>query len=153
DGAQPPRDVSTTAHNVEEMLVGLGAPLEYTDTVLPSRTASLEAGTRVEGTRVHIAEDRETHAIDPPVGETDDLELPKGQEKVVEPGAPGERVVVIRITTTNGVVTRREELSSQVTKEPQARKLAIGTKQATVPPVADGAVWDRLAQCEAGGNW
>jgi len=153
DGAQPLREVSTTARNVEEMLVGLGAPLEYTDTVLPSRTAPLDAGTRVEVTRVHISEENETHVIDPPVEKTKDPELPEGEEKVVEPGAPGERVVVVRITTTNGTVTRREQLSEQVTKEPQPRKLAIGTKQAAVPPVADGAVWDRLAQCEAGGNW
>jgi uncharacterized protein YabE (DUF348 family) len=153
DGAQPPQEVSTSARNVEEMLVGLGAPLEYTDTVLPSRTATLEAGTRVEVTRVHIAEENEKHVIDPPVEKTKDPELPEGEEKVIEPGAPGERVSVVRITTTNGAVTRREELSSQVTKEPQVRKLAIGTKQADVPPIADGAVWDRLAQCEAGGNW
>jgi resuscitation-promoting factor RpfB len=156
DGGQPPRDVPTSAHNVEDMLVGLGVPLEYTDTVLPPRTALLEAGTRVEVTRVRITEEKQTHEIAPPVEETEDPELPEGEEKVVEPGAPGERVVVTRITTTNGKVTRREELASQVTKEPQPRKLLIGTKQAEqaeVPPVSDGQVWDRLAQCEAGGNW
>jgi resuscitation-promoting factor RpfB len=153
DGAQPPREVPTTARNVEEMLAGLGAPLEYTDTVLPARTEPLEAGTRVEVTRVRITEENETHKIDPPVEKTDDPELPEGEEKVVEPGAPGERVVVVRITTTNGAIIRREELSSQVNKEPQPRKLLIGTKQAEVPPIPDGEVWDRLVQCEATGNW
>jgi uncharacterized protein YabE (DUF348 family) len=156
DGGQPPRDVPTTARNVEEMLAGINVPLEFTDTVLPPRTAPLAAGTRVEVTRVRITEENEKQVIDPPVETTEDPELPEG-ERIVEPGEPGERVVVVRITRTNGEITRREELSAQITKEPKPGKIVVGTKQAeaeaAVPEISDGAVWDRLAQCEAGGNW
>ena len=32
--------------------------------------------------------------------------------------------------------------------------LRVGAKPGTeVPPVSNGATWDALAQCEAGGNW
>ena len=153
DGKEPPRDVATTAQNVEEFLADIGAPLEFTDTVVPARTTPLAAGTKVEVTRVRITETNETRKIDPPVEKTEDPELAEGEQKVLAPGAPGERVFAIRITTTNGEVTRREEVPLQVTKEPEARKIAIGTKEAAVPPVSDGSVWDRLAECESGGNW
>lgn len=153
DGAEAPREVPTTAQNVEEFLADIGAPLEFTDTVLPARTTPLVAGTRVEVTRVRITEETQTVKVDPPVEATEDPELAKGEEKVVEEGAAGERVVIVRITTTNGQETRREELSGQVTLEPVVRKLIVGTKEAEVPPIPDGEVWDRLAECESGGNW
>jgi uncharacterized protein YabE (DUF348 family) len=153
DGAAPPREVATTAQNVEELLVDLGVPLEFTDTVLPARTTPLLPGATVEVTRVRITEESRTVKIDPPVEKTEDPELAKGEEKVVEEGAPGERVLVVRITTTNGKETRREELSVKVTKDPLPRKLIVGTKEAAVPPIPDGEVWDRLAKCESGGNW
>jgi len=153
DGKEPPREVPTTAQNVEELLTDLGVPLEFTDTVLPARTTPLATGTRIEVTRVRITETSETRKIDPPVEKTEDPALPEGEEKVLAAGAPGERLVLVRITTTNGEVTRREELSAQVTQEPTVRRLVIGTKEAAVPPIPDGNVWDLLAQCEAGGNW
>ena len=146
DGAEAPREVPTTAQNVEEFLADIGAPLEFTDTVLPARTTPLVAGTRVEVTRVRITEETQTVKVDPPVEATEDPELAKGEEKVVEEGAAGERVVIVRITTTNGQETRREELSGQVTQEPVVRKLIVGTKEAAVPPIPDGEVGDRLAE-------
>jgi resuscitation-promoting factor RpfB len=153
DGAEPPRDVPTTAQTVEELLVDLGVPLEFTDTVLPAKTTPLAAGTRIEVTRVRMSEVTETQKVDPPVEKTEDPEMPKGEEKVLEPGAAGERVVVYRVTTTNGNVTQREELSVKVTKEPAARKVIVGTKRPPTPPIDDASVWDRLAKCESGGNW
>jgi uncharacterized protein YabE (DUF348 family) len=148
DGGEPPREVSTTALTVEELLLGIGTPLEPTDTVNPAGETLVASGMTVEVTRVRLSEVTETLEIAPPVEKTDDPELLKGEEKVVEPGVPGERIVVFKVTTTNGTITNREELSSQVVREPAARKVLVGTK---LPP--DGAVWDRLAKCESGGNW
>ena len=44
--------------------------------------------------------------------------------------------------------------SSTVTRKPVPEKVKVGTKKRPpAPKVAGGGVWDRLAQCEAGGNW
>jgi hypothetical protein len=38
--------------------------------------------------------------------------------------------------------------------QPQPRVVRLGTNDSlSAPYVADGSVWDRLAQCEATGNW
>lgn len=153
DGGEKAREVETTALTVEELLVELGVPLEATDLVEPPRTDRLAEGSKVVVTRVQITEVEQTQKVDPPVQKIEDPDLPRGDEEVIEPGAPGERIVVLRVTTTNGKVTDREELSAKVTKEPKQRKVRIGTKVPPTPPIDDAEVWDRLAQCEAGGNW
>jgi resuscitation-promoting factor RpfB len=72
----------------------------------------------------------------------------KGQKEVLDPGEAGEQIVTYRVTVKNGQETGREKLGAKVTKEPKPKKVKVGTK---LPP--DGEVWDRLAQCEATGNW
>ena len=153
DGAEPAREVSSTALTVEELLADLGVALDSTDTVAPEAATPLTAGMTVEVTRVRLSEVTETQAVAPPVEKTDDPQLLKGEEKVVEDGTPGERIVVFKVTTTNGKVTNREEISVEITREPTARKIIVGTKRPDNPPVSDGTTWDRLAQCESGGNW
>ena len=153
DGGEPPREVSSTALTVEELLTDVGAPLETTDTVAPEAATPVTAGMTIEVTRIRTSEKTETQAMAPPVDKTEDPEMAKGEEKVLEAGTPGERIVVFRVTTTNGKVTNREELSFTVTKEPTPRKVVVGTKRPDNPVITDGSVWDRLAQCEAGGNW
>jgi resuscitation-promoting factor RpfB len=153
DGAEPPREIASTALTVEELLADLGVALENTDSVAPEAATPLTAGLTVQVTRVRFSEATETQAIAPPVEKTNDPELLKGEEKVLAEGASGERIVVFRVTTTNGKITNREEISVTITREPAARKIAVGTKRPDNPPVTDGSVWDRLAQCESGGNW
>jgi resuscitation-promoting factor RpfB len=153
DGSEPPREVYSTALTVEDLLAELGVTLDSTDTVAPEAATSVTAGMTVEVIRVRTSEVTETQAVAPPIEKVDDPELPKGEEKVLDEGTPGERVVVIKVTTTNGKVTGREEVSATVTKEPVARKIAVGTKRPVTLTITDGAVWDRLAECEATGNW
>ncbi|HEY0640969.1 MAG TPA: ubiquitin-like domain-containing protein [Pseudonocardiaceae bacterium] len=153
DGGEPAREVSTTALTVEELLADLGVALESTDTVVPEAATPLTAGLAIQVTRVRVSEVTETQEIAPPVEKTEDPEMEKGTEEVTEEGVPGERVVVLRVTTTNGQVTNREELSFEVTKEPTPRKVTVGTKPPLNPDITDGEIWDALAQCESGGNW
>ena len=153
DGAEPPREVTSTALTIEELLADLGVPLEITDTVAPEAATPLTAGMTIAVTRVRTSEVTETQAIAPPVEKTEDPEMAKGEEKVLAEGTPGERIVVFRVTTTNGKVTNREEISFTIITEPTVRKVVVGTKPPVNPIIADGTVWDRLAQCESGGNW
>ncbi len=80
------------------------------------------------------------------------------EQVVVQAGAEGLRVDTYRETLVDGEVTERELVSQEVRTEPTARIVEVGTAERPPPPPppsysSDGSVWDRLAQCESGGNW
>ena len=97
-----------------------------------------------------------------------DSSLYKGQTKVVTPGTKGSKVVVRQKTWVDGKLTKTTVLSQKVTKQPVAAVVKVGTKArpagATATRsagntsgaginLANAAMWDRIAQCESGGNW
>jgi uncharacterized protein YabE (DUF348 family) len=150
DGDDKSREVGTNAATVGEMLKELGVALEGKDTVEPPADAELTNGIKIAVTRLRITEETETQPIESPRKEIKDPELPKGKEEVEKEGTEGERVVKLRITKRNGKETKHEELDVKVTKEATPTVVRIGTKAIVI---ADGEVWDKLAQCEATGNW
>ncbi len=151
DGAAPPQIISTTATTVADLLAAQGVALGPHDTVAPKPAAPVVAGMHVDVTRIALEEVRETRSIEPPVERVEDPDLPSGEEVVESEGTPGEEVVTYRVTTTNGEQTDREEISSTTTVEPEPRVVRVGTRSA--PEVSEGSVWDRLAECESGGDW
>ena len=89
-------------------------------------------------------------AVPAPVEKVKTNALYEGQSKVVTAGAPGVRDVTYRVVRRNGKVVRRVVISQDVTTEPTTKVVKVGTKPT---PESANPVWDRLAQCEAGGNW
>jgi hypothetical protein len=69
----------------------------------------------------------------------------------------------VRVTTQNGQEVSREQVRAGSSTPAEPRIVRVGTgepepepepePEATAPAVSDGSVWDRLAQCEATGNW
>jgi uncharacterized protein YabE (DUF348 family) len=151
DGAAPPQIVTTAAKTVADLLAEQGVVLGPHDTVSPKPAAPVVAGMHVEVTRVAVKEVREARSIEPPVKRIEDPDLPSGEEVVESEGTPGEEVVTYRVTITNGEQTDREEIASTTTVEPEPRVVRVGTQSA--PEVSEGSVWDRLAECESGGDW
>ena len=80
-------------------------------------------------------------------------------EEVLAAGVPGVRIRDWRIVKHDGVETYRMTTADRVTVPPVTRVVVVGTKArpAAPPPGGGGSVgtgvWDRLAQCESGGNW
>ncbi len=154
DGAAPPRIVTTSAPTVLDMLAEQGRPLGGEDVLSTEATAPVLAGMRVGVTRIRTDEVRELRQLSPPEERIEDSELPEGEEAVEEPGTPGEEMVTSRVRTVNGAETEREELGTETTIEPAPRVVRVGTDPgASAPAVGNGSVWDRLAACEAGGDW
>lgn len=151
DGAAPPRIITTGVTTVGDLLAAQRVVLGPQDTVTPAPDAAVVPGMHIEVTRIATEEVRETRTVEPPVKRVEDSEMPEGEEVVDSEGEPGEEVVTFRVTTTNGEETDREEIASKVTVEPEPRVVRVGTQSA--PEVSDGSVWDRLAQCESGGDW
>jgi uncharacterized protein YabE (DUF348 family) len=148
DGSGDAKPVTTNAVTVREMLTSLGINLGPDDSVDPGLDQKLTNGAEVHVLRTGITVVNEKQPVDPPVQQISDDSMMKGEQKVDDPGTPGEQIVTFRVTTRNGKQVNREQIGVKVTTPPKPKIMRVGTKQ---PP--DGAIWDRLAQCEATGNW
>jgi uncharacterized protein YabE (DUF348 family) len=148
DGANPVREVQTTAVTVDELLKNENLSLGPEDAVASGTDVKLATGAEVYISRTGVTVINVNEPVAPPVEKTNDPNMNAGEQKVTDPGEAGEQVSTYRVTVKNGKEISREKIGGKVTKEPKPKKITVGTK-----PLPDGAVWDRLAQCEAGGRW
>jgi uncharacterized protein YabE (DUF348 family) len=153
DGGNQPQTLTTNAVTVAELLEQLKVTLGPDDAITPAGDLKITNGAEVRISRMGVTVVNQTEQVAPPVQKQDDPEMDKGKEVVLDPGAPGERIATYRIAVKNGKEVSREEIGSKVTKEAKPKVVKVGTKKPPQPVISDGEVWDRLAQCEAGGNW
>ncbi|WP_308194502.1 transglycosylase family protein [Pseudonocardia kujensis] len=155
DGTGAPEQITTSAGTIAGLLADKGVTLGPDDVSVPSSDTQLTDGMQIHLVRNGVGEVVEVRRTDPPVQEIEDPELPRGKREVVDPGAPGEQTAVMRVYVQNGQEVRREQIRAGASTPPRPRIVKVGTndEEPEVPAISDGAVWDRLAQCEAGGNW
>ena len=150
------RVVSTTAATAGDLLAEQGIALSGTDRTSLYPEQALLDRMRLQVFRVQVSEVPVASAIPFERVETPDPNAFEGDETITQPGQPGEQVTTFRVTVTDGVQTGKEQLRSEVTREPVAEQVTVGTKPrpaAPAPaPTADGLNWAALAQCESGGN-
>ncbi|MFV8049827.1 transglycosylase family protein [Mycobacterium sp. 48b] len=146
--------VHLAAPNVAGLLAAAGAPLEQNDTVVPAASAPVTEGMQVQVTRMRIEKVTERVALAPANKRIEDVELNMSRSIVEDPGAPGTQDVTYAVAKVNGVETGRLPVANVVIDPARDGVLRVGAKPGTeVPPVTNGAAWDALSQCEAGGNW
>jgi len=75
-----------------------------------------------------------------------------GTVKVDKRGINGSRNVTYRIVRHNGSVYTKTVVTQKVLTKSVAQVEEVGTKPAPVD-VSGNTAWDRIAQCESGGNW
>ncbi|MGQ0717471.1 MAG: transglycosylase family protein [Pseudonocardiales bacterium] len=150
DGGLPAREVYSTALSVGDLLTLQGVPLEDQDTVTPAPDSPVLPGMTVEVTRIRTEERSERRAVQPSMKRVKDPSMSSGDVVVEDPGTPGEKIVTFLVTLKNGEEIGREELSSREVTPAQPGRARVGTKGSTS---SESTVWDRLAQCESGGNW
>ncbi|GLY95701.1 hypothetical protein Acsp02_29560 [Actinoplanes sp. NBRC 103695] len=76
-----------------------------------------------------------------------DPSLPRGAKRIQTPGVPGEELLRYVITMTDGRPGERRLLDSRVTREPQHRVVAFGTRRKHCRHDRCGPMW-RNAACE-----
>jgi uncharacterized protein YabE (DUF348 family) len=151
DGQQ--RVVTTTAGTVADLLQQQGLTLGPEDRMTLQPTQALTENTTLQLVRVKSSKVTVTSPVPHKSVETPDPNALQGQRTVTRPGADGEQATTFKVTTTDGVETARQQLSSTVTRQPVDELVTVGTKpKATVAPAADGLNWAALAKCESGGN-
>ncbi|MET3962637.1 uncharacterized protein YabE (DUF348 family) [Marmoricola sp. OAE513] len=152
-GKADARRVKVAAPTVAVLLKQLGAEKDENDIVRPALTSPIKAGDKitlikVRSIRKHVARER----VAPPVVKKSDPSMYVGQSETVKTGKAGVRDVTYKIVFHNGKVVKKKVLTQQVLKAPTKSVVAVGTK-AVPASTANGGAWDRIAQCESGGNW
>lgn len=144
--------VVLAAEDVRDLLDELGASYDGNDVVEPGLETPVVDGLRIVLTRVKVEKvDVAGEKVAAPVVERDDSSLYEGDRETVRAGTPGLRDVTYRVVYRNGEEVRRTVLTASVLRAPVPTIVKVGTKPA---PVASGSgAWDRIAQCESGGNW
>ncbi|MGB3352815.1 MAG: transglycosylase family protein [Mycobacterium sp.] len=153
DGGQI-RTVRVAAPNVAALLDAAGIPLQQSDTVAPAPSTPVTDGMEVQVTRIRVAKVTQRVPLTPNNQRIDDVTLNMSRQIVENPGSPGTQDVTFAVATVNGVETGRLPVANVVVTPARDGVLRVGAKPGTeVPPVSNGATWDALSRCEAGGNW
>ncbi|HEY0904451.1 MAG TPA: transglycosylase family protein [Marmoricola sp.] len=143
------RTVEIAAADVRGLLDELGSSYDDNDIVKPGLDTAIADGDRIVLTKVRVERLRvPREKIAPQVIERKDASLPAGETETVREGRAGLRDVTYRVVYRNGKEFRRVVLAAEQVRAPVSGIVRVGTKA-----VPDGSVWDRIAQCESGGNW
>ncbi|HYF74204.1 MAG TPA: ubiquitin-like domain-containing protein [Nocardioides sp.] len=145
---------TVTALTVEEALEDLGVELGKHDETKPAPEHALEDGDRLVFTDVRVVK---KHVDGESIGfgtvEQADGSMFEGETSVVRAGKAGLRDVTYRIVFRNGKLSARTVISQDVLRKPVDEIVKVGTKEPVAVFTSGNSVWDRLAQCESGGNW
>jgi uncharacterized protein YabE (DUF348 family) len=148
----------STASTVKDLLTESGLTLDGDDRVKPTLDSPLRPGLTVSVLRVTKKNVTETQVVGFKTVKKRDSSLYVGQTKTVTAGHLGARKVTYQETRVNGKVESRKVLKTVAVKAPVTRVVAVGTKGGSSVSgaglnLANSAMWDRIAQCESGGNW
>ncbi|WP_410555804.1 ubiquitin-like domain-containing protein [Arthrobacter globiformis] len=162
------KKTTTTAANVGEVLKDAGIRLAAADRTSQPAHAPVVNNmvikvSRVTGKTATVTEEVAFQSLS-----TDSATLPKGEEKVTQEGVPGETTLTYKLVLVDGREASRTLVSKTTTREPVTEKITVGTKEAPKPAAAEAGggntgaaapammnvgMWDKIAQCESGGNW
>lgn len=148
------RTVHIAAPNVAGLLEAAGVPLMQKDTVVPDAWAPVVDNMQIQVTRIRIDKVTQRMPLPPDNKQIPDPTLNMSRQVVDDPGTPGTQDVTFAVASVNGVETGRLPVANVVVTPARDGVLRVGAKPGTeVPPVTNGAQWDALSRCEAGGNW
>lgn len=142
------------AKTVKDVIEERGIDVDEDDRVFPSMDTLIVNGMSIKVDQVSTTFYDATEEFEAEPTFVDDPELEEGNEEVRVEAVKGQRNVTRKLVMKDGAKESDEIVKEKVINEPVAATIARGTKKpAAAPAVADGSVWDSLAQCESTGNW
>lgn len=165
------RQLEAAGNTVGEALQASGITVGPLDEVTPPVDTALTDNlaitvVKVERTEKTIVEEIPFKTTTKKTGDLD-----KGVKKVEVKGVKGQRELRKAFITRDGQPAGEEVVSSKELKAPVQEVVLVGTRPVaapetpapepakpgdqpnTSPAVPAGSVWDKLAECESGGNW
>nr|WP_294695079.1 resuscitation-promoting factor [uncultured Friedmanniella sp.] len=170
------RQVKTTGSTVADALAAAKVKVDKNDKLSVDADEPIKSGDAVTFTKVDVAKVTKKEKVAFATVRKETSSLARGTTKVDTTGQAGTRTITYRVVRENGDVASRKRISTKVTDAPRNRVVLVGTKapkrpkapspqapassgsssgssRSSAPSVPSGGVWDRLAQCESGGNW
>ncbi|MCW2790768.1 MAG: resuscitation-promoting factor [Aeromicrobium sp.] len=143
--------LTTTAPTVDDVLDEAGVKLDSDDEVKPGVTSMVKADQKLRVVRIKKVQKTETVPVRYTVKVQADPETIKGEKTVVQAGKPGRNRERVTLVYADGKLRERIVIVSRSLSEPRPQIVKHGTK---APEESTGdTVWDKIAQCESGGNW
>jgi len=146
------KKVATTAGTVAELLGERNLALTVDDLIRPSLTTAIDEGQTITLTRRKVETRTVTEKVAYNTVRTRTNSMMNGQTKVTRTGRNGKAQVTYRYTWINGAKASKKVMERVVLSAPVSQKVLVGTKGPGLN-LARAAMWDRIAQCESGGNW
>ena len=162
------RTVTTTAGSVVELLSLEGVAVHGLDRVKPGITAALTPGMKIAVQRVALKNVVTSESVAFATTRTATSSLYKGQTRTQTAGVAGQTKITFAEVWVDGKLESRKAVKTQVVSRPSGAVVLVGTKSRPVATysapsagntsgaginLANSAMWDRIAQCESGGNW
>jgi resuscitation-promoting factor RpfB len=153
----------TTGATVADLISQLKLTLGAKDRIAPAlQTPITKSGLKVAIARVTQKSVTTTETVGFTTQRRNDATMYTGDSKTLTAGQQGQMVVTRLQTWVNGKLESSRPSSSHVTTAAVTQVVAVGTQARPVQaaPVsvsggstANAGMWDRIAQCESGGNW
>lgn len=159
---------TTTAATVGKVLEDAGLSLGANDRTSQPANAHVVNNMVIKVSRVDNAQTAVT-TEDVPFESivSESAELLKGEKEVTQAGSAGKVEKTFKLVMVDGREASRTLVSETVSVQPVAEKITVGTKPkpvaqaapagtntgAAAPAMMNEAMWDKIAQCESGGNW
>lgn len=155
ESAGKDKKIETTALTVGQALTEAGIAVDSDDKVSTKESTKLKDGLELSVTKVDVKTVTKTTKVGYETVYKNTDSLDKGKRKVETEGKNGKRTVVYTVVRHDGKTVKQTKKSSKVTRKATDKVVLVGTKQAEVSSgsTSGNSVWDRLAQCESGGNW
>ena len=161
------RTVTTTGQTLDDALAAAKITVDHDDKLSASPNAPLVDGAKFTFTRVDVKSKTKKVKVDYDTTRKKTSTLNKGDTKIDKRGVSGVRAVTYKLVRHNGELIRRTKIKSKLIKKPVTEVILVGTKTTTKKKSSgssssgsssssstpSGSVWDKLAQCESGGNW
>lgn len=119
--------VKSAEDDVEKMIQSEGIALNELDKVSPSRTSTLQDGSKVEVVRVVSKDIKELSTVAYGTVVKNDNSMGQGESMVVQQGKSGEKETVIRVVFENGKEVSRKIIAETVKSAPVQKVVAVGT--------------------------
>jgi len=158
---------TTTAADVSQLLTDAGITLGASDRVSQPGNAPVVNDMVIKVSRVDVSKTaEEAEAVPFEILTTEDAAMTKGEKKVTQRGVAGSINKSFKLVLVDGREASRTLVAQSVRTQPVTEKVTVGTKPkaaaaeaggantgAAAPAMMNEAMWDKIAQCESGGNW
>ena len=159
------RTITTTGQTLADALLAAKIKVDEDDKLSANPKTRLVDGAKFTFTDVEIKSKTKKLSVDFDTVRKESSKLKKGVTKIDTPGERGVRAVTYKIVRHNGKIVERTKIKSKLINKPVTEVILVGTKKPTTTKKSSGggsstpsstpsgSVWDKLAQCESGGNW